>query len=365
MSLLKEIRGALSFKRGKDASKYQLTSEKERRILLVAAAIIIFVVAIATLLVRTANSAFTLASCKSIILSRQRYSCFSFLANKTNNYSICSYLSTQADSYYCIATIAVNQQNLSGCGKINASNFAYDGCVQNVSYIKNNVNYCLTLKGDNESVCAYAIAKENGFSSISYCNLITNNSKRSLCNSIYYYNAALSQTIPSYCSLLPSVTNSTLLYIIVSKDFTNKSVANFSYLSFSELNITPKSYCYYNIARSTKNSAFCSYASGVMLDACYASFNTTNTTQITNLSSVCATVPSYAKDLCNFGLFSEQALIGRNVSSCIAISNLTYRNTCIVQLAAKYNDSSYCSYINNNDSAQQACLISATATTGK
>ncbi len=362
MSLFKGIKEELSFKKTKQDGK-RLTTESERRILLIGMTVVLVIIAIVFALGHSVVHQSAFQSCKSIILSAQRYNCMYALANKTGNYSICSSIPTGQMSYQCIAKVAEKQNNVSICNKIDSNSLQYDYCVENVSYSSNNISYCTQLKGDNGSQCAFNIAKKNQFSSIDYCNFVTNYSQKSICNYIFYYNAAVTSNSPYYCSLLPNVTNSTLLTTLISKDYSNQSVtSSFDFLSISVINVTPMSYCYYNIAKSTNNKLLCGYTSGVISNECYNSFNSSNSTyQFTNISSICSSAPSYIRDTCNYTVFTEKAISEQNVSSCLMIGNSTYKDTCIVQLASKYNDGSYCSYI-SNDTDKQACYVSASYT---
>lgn len=359
MSLIKEIGEAFSFKRSKHEDK-RLTTETERRLLLIGITIVLFALAMVTLLSRSIFGSSALQSCRGVILQQEKNDCLFSLANRTSNYSVCSYLSPDQYTYQCIATVAENRKNVSICSMINSSNPQYNNCIERVSYLDNNVNECLLIKGANESECAFSIAREDGFTSINYCNSIANSSQKSLCSNIYYYNTGVLSSTPSYCAELPDVSNSTLLALLVSKDNTNQTEStSFNFLAASTLNVSPRSYCYYSIARSTQNRALCALATGAISSECYDSFNVTNSTQITNVSSLCASAPSYLKALCSYSVFTEKALAEQNVSACLVIANKTYVDTCIVQLAARYKDGSYCTYINNTDTAQQACYSSA------
>ncbi len=362
MSVFNEIRQALSFhNKSKDGKKPQMSHE-ERRIILIGVTVLLLVVAIVTLLTRTAIGSSGIQACRSIIFAQQRYNCIGNLANTTGNYLVCSYLPIQSSSYQCIRTVAEKRQNASICSSINSSDPMYDSCVENVSYEKNDLSLCLGLRGANESACAYAIARQNLFSSLSYCNAIGNESQRATCGYIFYYNVATSTNTPSNCGYLPNVTNGTLLSLIVSRGNTNQSGADFNYFSYTALNITPKEYCYYNVAKSTKDKSLCGYTSGTISQICNSSFsaNSTASLNITSATALCAAAPSYEQALCTYGIFTEKALADQNVSSCFEITDMNYQNSCIVDLASRYNDSSYCNYIDNNNTAQQACIQSAT-----
>src|SRR5580704_6958559 len=116
MSLYKELKETFSLR--KKPEGHGLTSERERRLILIGAVAILFIAAISLLLITTAARSYGLESCKSIIFANQRYQCMAILANQTDNYSICSMIPPQSASYQCINTIAKKQANITGCNKI-------------------------------------------------------------------------------------------------------------------------------------------------------------------------------------------------------------------------------------------------------
>jgi len=319
---------------------------------------ILLIVAFSMIVTTTITSSSGLRGCQSIVLSPQRNDCLALLANKTKNYSVCSYMSRQPLADACIRTVAYNSNDVSICSRMSTFSNQYSSCISDISYAQNNINSCTRLKGDNASSCAYAIARKNGFNSLTYCNLISNTTKRNLCSFTTYFRTAVNSKAPYYCSLLPNTTNSTLLNNIVPAS-TNKSASDFVYLS--ALNMTARSYCYYNLAITYNNKTLCGFTQGVIASVCSSRFNATVQANLTftNLTSLCATAPSYAKSLCSFALFTQKAIAQKNVTSCFQIKESAFQNSCIVQLAAKYNDTSFCNYIARNDSVQSACQESA------
>lgn len=356
MSLIKELKNAFSF-HGNDK---KLITESEGRIILVGVAVVLIAVALISLVARSVGTT-RLQSCKGIALAQQRHECLYALANSTDNYSICNLLPNDV-SYSCIAGIAERTMNVTACGEINSSASPYNDCITNISYELNNNSYCLLLKGDNVSECAMGVARINQFSNLSYCSIIPNSSQRSICTYVYYYDKALASGIPEYCSYLPQTNNHTVLSAISPTGYANISQnLGTALLSVLEANITASSYCYYSTALSAGNKSMCTYSGGQIASECYNYLNNTpSILNFSNLSDVCSQAPSYAMDLCNYTLFTEVALVRRNVSLCFMISNYTYKNTCIVQLAEKYNDSAYCNYITDNNATQKACYTSAT-----
>lgn len=360
MSLYNEIKDSLDFKKRKHVNPF--TNERERRLLFIAIAGLLFILAIGALVLTTVASSSGVGACKSIILVDNRDSCFYNLANRTSNYSICSYLPQRADSYQCIAAVAEKVGDVKICDRINSSDFQYENCIYNVSYEKGNESDCLVLNNQSESTCVFNVAKRNQFSNKSDCDPIINGSQKSLCYSIYYYNDAVVQNVPSDCALLPNEVNATVLVTLVTRDFENNQTGNLtSYLSYSELNVTPISYCYYNVATAHNDRADCAYATGLISNSCYGYFstNTTSNTTITNTTQLCSDAPSYAQNICLYSVYTDQAVADENASACSQIKNSSYQQSCVVQVAEKYGNSGYCDYIENNVTAQQACIVAA------
>ena len=360
--LISEIEG------GKYKNKKEM-GELERRALLGIIAVILVLAAVFLLFLRTVTSSSGAASCKSIVLVTQKYNCYNLLASQTGNYSLCSFLPA-AQSSACIANVAEQRNNVTICGTINTSSSYYSNCVLNVSYALGRIDYCTQLRGENESDCAYALAKKDGFSRLSDCNAVNDPMKNQLCNYIYDYAVAQSSGRPSYCADLPNVTNNTMLNAIVSKNYTNQSALSFNYLQYLTANVTPRSFCYYRLASLFSNQSYCRDVAGTLSQVCYDSFSSAQpasnsstsfpnyTQQIANVSYACAGAPAYAQSLCRFGMYTEFALSQKNATYCFNIQNTTYKYSCIAELAAKYNDSSYCNYIQQNLTAQQACRYS-------
>lgn len=361
MSLFNEIKDAFDFKKRKHQDP--LTTQRERRILFIVGAAALFVLALGTLFLTSVAGSSGIGACKGILLAQEKNDCFYSLANSTSNYSICSYIPNRGISYQCISTVALKEQNPLICAKINSSNYEFDLCIYNVSYAKDNASYCSVLGSNSESTCAYNIARKNQFNNKNDCNPIINASQKNLCEYIYYYNAAASLHTSSYCSLLPNVVNSTLLTTLITKDFQNNETGNLNnYLGYSELNVSPISYCYYNVAQVENNRSLCAYTQGLISNSCYEYFTkTTSAPNITNASQICGNAPSYVQGVCTFSVFTSEAIAQDNVSACLRISNSSYQQSCIVQLGEKYANASVCNYIENNQSALQACVVSATS----
>ena len=339
--------------------KKKHVTNSEKRVIAVGIAALLVIIALSILFAKAVNSSSALESCGSILFTAQKYSCYQALAYKSKNSSVCNYLpNSQLNA--CIGNIAQLTQNASLCNRINSS-YQYNACIYNISYAKNDISYCSALIGLNQSYCIYRIAQEDRFNSISECNAMSNQSEKSTCTSVYDYNQAITSKTPSYCSMLPNVENSSTFSYILSSNSTNQS--NYNYYEYSIHNITPQSYCYYKLATILKNQSYCNYTHGVVSQLCTESFanqsnSTENSTQIKNVTQLCTGVSNYTTELCEYAAYTAIALSEKNVSACLSIINNPLQNSCIVQLASKYNDTEICNYINNNASSQEACLES-------
>ncbi|MGI0100929.1 MAG: hypothetical protein ACREBH_04420 [Candidatus Micrarchaeaceae archaeon] len=366
---LKKTRSPSGKSAGTAVLMMQLAQIPKRRLVAAIMAVVIVVLAIVTLAVRaTSSSGFE--ACKSIVLPQQRDQCFYAFANNTDNYSLCSNIGPSQLSYSCIGAIAKRERDADACGMINSSSYLYDSCIENVSYSTGDASYCMRIDGANESLCAYGVADANGFDSISYCSYIDNGSDRNLCSYIYYYGRASYLGMQSYCSMLPNVTNSTVTDALLAKSHPGQTTS-FNYISYGELNMTPRDYCYYSAAMSTNNMSLCSMAGSTLGQLCTSSLaagtnsSLNSSLNITNVSMLCSNAPSYIQSLCLYTVYTEQAVAEKNASVCASIGNATYQDTCITQLATSYNDSAYCSYINDSESAQIACEESASSSLPK
>ncbi len=329
-----------------------------KREIAVAATVIVFAVAVVSIISSSSYGAQTLQACRRILLQQPRYSCIYAYANSSMNYSACNMLPGQ-QSALCITAIARRSRNPDACNSISNPGQLYN-CITNVSYETSNQSYCGILKGANSSLCAFDVAKSEGFANSS-CAAIQNSSLRQECVYIYDYGKAASLSNTSYCAALPNETNSTLVSEIISKDYTNQTgVSSLESIDFSGLNISARNYCYFSVSVQSGNATSCPGAGPFSSDcAAYVNGSRSNRTANENVTELCSSVPSYADGLCKFSAYTEHALSDRNLSSCMQLGNITYRNSCIMQLAEMYNDSSYCSSIQRNVSLESSCNASS------
>jgi hypothetical protein len=343
----------------------------KNRVMLIGVVALLIVIALSVLFSSVFISRSGLDACTSILLTPQRNQCIANLAGSTGNYSICSSLKNQQQSYSCIESIAVQKENLTACNMVKGDNLLYVSCVMNVSYQQSNPNGCSSLDYSNQSACAYNIASKENFSSISYCGPIRNASLKSVCNYTYYLSKALTYNQASYCSLLPHDVNSTLLSQITPPNLQNSS--DIIQIEGSSLSIAPSDACYMSVALSTKNRSICGEMTTNMSAICEnlqfstnSTLNNTNSTlnsttlNTTGIKTICGQIHELTYNLCTFTLFTDKAIVQKNGSSCLEIDNISLQNSCVVNLARNYTNSTYCNYINmSNKSAYNSCVATA------
>jgi hypothetical protein len=278
------------------------------------------------------------------------------------NLSICRLVSSPGSTAGCIDSIAEGTKNISACSSLGTGSAVYTGCIDNISYSLDNPADCGLLGNGSQSAstCTYNIAVLDGFSNLGTCSSIANSSEESMCTSLYYYNLAKRRIAPNYCSELPNSTDNNLLTAMISDTYANSSTG-LAYYSLYNLNTTPSSLCYYVLATDSRNESLCSSTSGSISDLCYSNFTSASANQSTNLntSALCSTEPGYAQGLCTYSISTAKALAQDNVSICSAINGTYYQYSCVVSVATKYGNSTYCSAIVGNDTAESACVISA------
>jgi len=201
------------------------------------------------------------------------------------------------------------------------------------------------------------------FSVSSYCPGITQQPYRGLCTMQNYYHLALSTRNYSYCAMLPSSYNGTLLYAMTLQN-PNAQTASSSYLT-SFANVTPQDFCYSTVQGIGSQSS-CSYISNATFrDACnnYATTSNTNMT-VQNMTASCGNTPSQQlKDLCYFGVYTNEAVSTYNESWCSLIGNQSYRKSCVVNLAVASQNVTYCNALQNANDTQSCVLETQLAAT--
>ncbi|MDE1856674.1 MAG: hypothetical protein KGH98_01165 [Candidatus Micrarchaeota archaeon] len=348
------LRGLLEPGKRRGAGGPEETAQRTRR-LIVAVVVLLLAVAALSIAFTGGGAAGGISSCSSIILGQQRIECISSLANSTLNVTMCGYLpSPQNDE--CIVHIAAQKGAAADCSMISRGSAYYDQCEYQLANRTGDRSLCYNLTDNyTESSCLYSFAAKGGFSSIGLCGSMRNSTLAGDCRDVYYFKLAVSQRDQAQCLNLPGHYDSGALYAVVSSA-QNQSLTNSSLLLYSNANITARDYCYYTLAAATGNRTICSQTSGTYADElCLSSFSSFyNQTGAGNTTSVCSSLPGYLISSCTYSIEESNAIVARNVTACLAIPDQQYSETCIINMAAHYNDSAYCTQL-TNDTLKQIC----------
>ncbi len=325
--------------------------EKRRWLVMVSAVIALLLIAMFALLLTKPTN--TLSSCGSRVLPGLKYSCYEYFANQTKNASICNNIPTPM-RYTCISNVALISSNSGICTQSSLPSSYASSCLNAVGIATRNSSVCAEISGTNESACAYGIAEAMNFSSASACSYINNNSLMNECYAKYYYEEAASTSQYTYCNSLPNVPNTTIMVDMLATS-SNMSLISDAYI-YTEDNVTPMGLCYSNVAYLTKNQSLCSLLTGISSQLCAAPFAASKTFNESQLLSSCSSVPSDLYSVCVEGVQTDEALQNKNVSICLSMNQSSFKDSCISELAAKMDNSTYCSYISNS-TLQQSCLL--------
>ena len=336
------------FKNNEDASKTGISqfNERQKLILLGTAALILVIIAGISILLTSGGT--PLERCNGILLSKQRSSCLSALAESTSNLSVCSYLNGSASyEYQCISSIALSALNVSYCSSISYNKSYYSECVSSISNRTGNISYCGLISEPYKSQCEYSIAERGNFSDSSLCSTISNSTLQANCEYRSNYRTAFLQKNQSYCAALPDYQNYSLLSYMLNLGSPSHNIT--SYISF--LNTSPQQYCRYSIAIESYNRSLCSSVGGYLSLVCSYSLgeiaiNSTTNITLNDTGAICNSAGS-EKSLCTYALYSYLALKNNNATTCGAIESPLLQYSCYAALAKRYNFPSYCGLISN------------------
>lgn len=324
--------------------------ERRRWIVLASSAIILLIIALLALLLAKPTN--TLSSCGSRALPGLRDSCYVHFANLTKNASICNNIPVPA-RYSCISNVALLSSDPGLCTQPGLPADYRNSCLDTVGLSTLNSSVCAETSGANESACAYGVAEALNFSNATACSYINNNSLMNACYAKYYYKEAASTGQYIYCNSLTNVPNATIMSDILATT-SNLSRISDAYI-YTQYNITPQGVCYSNVAYVTGNQSLCSSLTGISSQLCTEPFIAPKALNESQLLSSCSSVPSDLYSVCTDGVLTDEALQNKNVSICLSLNQSGFRSSCISELAAKVDNSTYCSYISNS-TLQQVCL---------
>lgn len=304
---------------------------------------------IAVVLVLVSSSSTGLQSCSNKVVGQARYSCYTYYANHYGNASICGYLSGQYRDE-CLYNVSVSTSNASSCAGI-ASTAYRASCVSGISASLGSASPCASLGEPYASSCAYGVAESSGFANESLCSSIQNVTLSLSCSASHYYGEALASRDAGYCAYLSRSRNQTeLSAMALGQGFSQPLI------SYSSFNMTPFGYCYSRVALELGNRAMCGSLNGSDASGCQGFFAETASFNATAMRQYCSQSESEypgITGLCNAAIAIYNATVSGNVTECLGL-NGSYRDTCVVDIAAYYNNTAYCSYI-ANATAEAAC----------
>ncbi len=312
------------------------------------------IVAVAVILVVVSSASTGLRSCSGKVVQQARYSCYTYYADYYGNASICNYLSGQYRDE-CLYNVSTATSNSLPCSGISLPEYVAS-CVSSISLKLGSAAACSSLQEPYASSCAYGVAKASGFSNESVCASIQNSTLSDSCAASHYYNAALASRSASYCGYLSHSYDGVELSAIAAN-----STQEFG--PVSAYNLTPFGYCYSMVALELNDRSMCSTLNGTDAASCQAYFTQSTGVNVTAIGRYCNQSGSQYPGiggLCGAAITIYEALQSGNVTKCLTL-NGSYIGTCVTDIARKYNDSSYCSYISNATEAS-ACNVTVSGT---
>lgn len=289
-------------------------------------------------------------------LPTERYGCLQALAGNSGNVLYCDQIGSTSYRSSCIMAVAEGSGNVSSCSAFHMGQ-SKDECVDYISATKKNPLLCDSLDGYNQSVCKYGVALGLNFSATSYCSGIPNATYSGMCTAQSYYHNALLTHNSTYCSNLPSGTDTPLEQAMNLQDPSSLS-GDFGILA-SVTNTTPQDICYASLASYTSSGSCSHILNSTLRQACNESSSSPSAqSNVTfqNATADCASGTTTAmKDLCYFTVYTNEALQTANESWCGMISNKSYMNSCIVNLASQTSNITYCNALQNSNSVQ-SCI---------
>lgn len=295
------------------------------------------------------------------------YSCVSSFANKTQNSTVCLYLPSSIQPG-CFYRVALSSQNVSKCGYISSSNPYFSQCIINLNKKYNSMKLCGYLQQSLALQCIYNISAKFNFTGLTLCSQL-NGSYSSACSALYYYKNAQQSQNRLLCAYLQNKANATILSFI---NYNASEVQNYtgsleSMFFYTELNLTPQSYCYYKLALEEDNTSLCNYIIGSFANDCPYDVEETSAASThfnlnaTNVTAACSQYNNYTKAYCYYKYSTYKALEIRNATPCFAINQSAAQGECILALAINTTNFTYCSQI-SNASIRGVCDLSSNAT---
>ncbi len=273
------------------APKQSSLSQKDQAVVMLIAAVLLGGLAIVVAIAvggSNGSGQLSVATCSKQFTLQSQYNCFDELANSTHNMSICTLLPS-VQSPNCAFEVATGSRNISACTATYNVPTVYQECILSLANTTTNYKYCNGLKATAAFKCVYEVAKENSFASANTCAALTNTSIAAGCSALNNYINAVAQRSTSYCDALQSSPNVTSLAMMLQnysaqRQYNASSNITRVGLQQSEdligiLNVSPRDYCYYQLAKMTGNSGLCGYTTtkegSVLCQAAFAQPTTT------------------------------------------------------------------------------------------
>ena len=318
--------------------------------------------------------------CAGIIISQYKYECIESLAINSSNYSACSYLPAQPGAG-CYASIAFSTRNATICTRIvNQSELPL--CVFQIANSTGSYSSCDVLSGGSRSQCMLNIAVIS--SNTVSCGRLGNATDEDICLSSISLAKAMQSENGTYCNNVTNASDagatkeilrySSAIYL----NGSNQSRVVYTAIAESQYNqsqpINARDACYAYIATESANTIYCGdIKDAEYRTACYSSYyrqslnisgtGVNGTGSANNISTMLGNCSqssgSYYGSTCQDLIVMSEAVHEKNATICtkFAAKNETYQ--CYTTLAMVYNDSSYCSYI-QNATINSACVMTST-----
>jgi len=304
------------------------------------------------------------SACTGLILENAKRACLNSLALSSTNASVCSYLSgTYADS--CYSQIAQRTGNSSLCNSIVNKTNSY-ACTETIAVANSNYSLCKSIGDPYASTCLKGVAVK--LDNQSLCGDISVASDREVCLSIIDLRKMLSANDPAYCANVTASTDQNVTnYIIMNfslgmqqGDFSNSTMVFESLALVPNMTYSARDFCYSIAAPRISESTLClNIANSAIRSLCVLQSgpkqNVTANYNYTQLIASCAQLGA-AEAGCVQAITLTQAIKTMNASMCGSLS-YPMSDTCYFSLATAYQNASYCGHM-VNASQRSSCLNS-------
>lgn len=347
------------------------SSEMKRVRLQLYVVVAIFILVVILLLLPRGSA---LQQCLNVILQNQRQLCLYNLALSSGNASICSYTGYPF-SNSCYIALAQKTNNASACQNVIRTNQSLGSiCIMSLVNSTLNPAPCRTLGEPYASSCNMRVAL--GTYNMSLCNMVKNQTNRTVCMAAVNTNIALLTSNSSKCALVTNSINRSLVtsvYLKINqkllKSNTNSTRSSLlGYLAnLPSFNASARDLCYLFLAGSTQNTNYCSSIGYSQLSfACSSSYRNLNVSaaNFTKLLAGCNNQSVNYRSICVQSVVTGYAISTKNATLCSSYFTPPSLWQCYSALAQAFKNSTYCGYIANT-TINSACLLSINYTSSK